>query len=98
MPSKKRLDYKGIPCAEGGEIALSIYPPGNWFDYPTFVCFVGGSGVGQAKTLKLAERILLRKAKEYLQSKIDSMLREAIHYQGELANLKLDKKKEIEIP
>lgn len=61
---REPIEYEPIPEVSGsGHIALTIRPPGTWFDSVDFVVFVGGCGVGHAKTLRAAEELLLQHAR-----------------------------------
>jgi hypothetical protein len=87
--SAKARHYKPIPCIGGGHITLSIWPPGSFLESGKYCVMVGGCGCGAAKTLKEAERLLLQRATECLESRILDASRVAQHYQRQRDELKL---------
>lgn len=76
----KSIDYAPIPQPEGGRISLSIKPPATWFGNEDFIVFVGGCGIGRARTLIAARKILLDAAKQSLESLIEKHQKAADHY------------------
>ena len=82
--SDESIEYVGIPGEDGkGVTMLSIYPPGTWFDSKDYHVFVGGSGWGSRPTLKEAEALLLKCAKEYCTQMIRDAERQLGHYLAE---------------
>lgn len=58
--SKKEIDFEPVVGLGDSRIALSIRPPGTWFDSPLFHVFVGGCGRGKHRTLASAKNALLK--------------------------------------
>lgn len=84
---EKRITFKPIPGHAGGEIHLEIYPPGTWFNDPSYVCFVGGGGVGHRPTLPAAKKFLLSSARNILHRRVTELEDAAEHYRRELKKL-----------
>lgn len=80
------IEYRPIPGMTG-IVALSIREPGEWFGRSGYVPFIGGSGIGEAKTEEQARRLLLSAAKDHCrrQIKIAELTRE--HYMKQLEYL-----------
>ena len=81
--------YDSIKFDNGGEISLSIYPPGEWQGSKEYHVFVGGCGVGTAVTLKEAEKLLAEAVRLDLQYRIDAALDEAFSCHQVKRNFKL---------
>ncbi len=85
---KTEIRFKPIPCQrKGSHIALSIYPPGTWFENRDYKVFVGGCGFGEARTLPKAKELLLRCAREQLEKYIAEGEAQAAFYRKQLAGL-----------
>lgn len=79
--SKTRINFAPIPARHGkGYVALSIYPPGTWFDNTKYKVFVGGSCVGERDTLALATKYLLASAIAYCDRIVADARSTANHY------------------
>lgn len=88
---KQEINYPPIPGPKrngesDGYIALSIYPPGTWFNSPDYKVFVGGCGVGTAKTLSAARKLLVQRAKESLLRRIDNHEKLVVEYKQMLSD------------
>jgi hypothetical protein len=85
---EQRIEYEPIQNPSGeGYIALSIYPPGTWFDETCWMVFVGGSGVAKAASLEEAERELLWRGLEACDRRMGYAQRLIDHYRTERAEL-----------
>lgn len=80
---RKELKFKAIPGASGGIICLGIDSHDDGYMH----VFVGGCGVGRAKTVPAAKKMLLDRAKATCERHIKASLRIARHYRGELRRL-----------
>jgi hypothetical protein len=89
VSKKGEIAYKPI-ATEQGHAALSIRPPGTWFDNTGYVVFVGGLGVGEHKDLHGAEKLLLEAAKRYCHRRIADAEHTIAHYTVQLQRLKGD--------
>lgn len=87
MSKDRSLYYRSIPSVENGYAVLSITKPDQWFDSPDYVVFVGGCGVGHAKTLKIAKALLLEHAEAYCERQIRDSYQQLAHYERELQRL-----------
>lgn len=76
-----------IEYEEVGGIALTIRPPGSWFDSKDFVVFVNGCGVGRRKTLGAAEKLLLAEATRRTSESLDAARRDVLYYTRECNDL-----------
>lgn len=92
MMKTEEKSYRPIPAVTPPCFtALSIKPPGSWFDDTRYVIFVGGSGIARADTEEEAEALLLDGAKRYCRRRIEAARREAEHYELQLAILDRDR-------
>jgi hypothetical protein len=81
------IEFKPIQGHKMGQVALTIYPPGGFFDSTHYTVFVGGSGVSRAKTLKEAKALLLQFAKAKCVSRVREAAEEQAHYARQLKAL-----------
>ena len=82
--TKARLEYRSIPGYKGGELALTICPPGTWNDNSQYLIFVGGCSVGKASNEAEAEAILNSQLVRELQFRITNAQALVRHYVQEL--------------
>ena len=88
--SERALDFGYIPDWHGdGRVHLTIYPPGTFFGRAGYSVHVGGSGVGQRRTLRAARKLLAEAAKTYCQRRVDEAERIAAHYTAQRGALLL---------
>lgn len=87
MKKQRRIAFRPIPQRGAGQLCLSIYPPGMWFDDPGFVVFLGGCGHGSVPTLSEAKTKLLEHAKDWCKRAISEAEKEIKHYQKQLKKL-----------
>jgi hypothetical protein len=83
---KDRIEFKPMKQKSGGEVALSIYPPGKFINNKGYHVFVGGCGVGEKSTLEEAKELLLQKAISYCERRMD----QAAEIIDEYSNHKID--------
>ncbi len=75
------IEFNPIPSITGkGYTALTIYPPGEWFDSKEYNPFVGGGGIGSAATLEEAKEYLLQYAIGYCERQIKEAENIIAHY------------------
>lgn len=77
------IRFKPIKGFIGGHIALTIYPPGTWFQNKKFKVFVGGGGLGDRATLKTAKDYLHAMAIRECDRAIDEAQKKIEHYKRE---------------
>ena len=83
----KHYMFNPIPGVKTGLTHLSIHPPGSFMDNVDYMVFVGGCGVGHAKTLEKAKSLLLTMAKVYCSWQVEDSERVTGHYKKQLAQL-----------
>ena len=87
----KKIEYVPIPCEGGrGYVALSIYPPGTFFNNKGFAVFVGGCGYGEELTLGEAEKYLYECALEDCRRQVINAQAAALYWGERTALLERD--------
>lgn len=68
---KDKIEFKSIKQKGGGQVCLTIYPPGKFIRNKGYAVFVGGSGQGERPTLEGAKELLLQRAIAYCERRMD---------------------------
>ena len=88
--SRAKIHYRSIPDSGGGQVCLTIYPPGTFMSNTGFAVFVGGSGRGERKTLQAAKTYLLECAIELCDRRVNAAQSTLVHYAAQAKRLRAD--------
>lgn len=84
--------FKSIPNPSKGSICLMIHSPDSFFGHGEYCVMIGGDGVGRAKTLGEAKKLLKKRIAEDLERRIKDAEATAQHYRKQLFTFSLEEK------
>ena len=94
----KDIEFQPIRGEHVGYVALSIRPPGTWFNNKGYKVFRGGCGLGEQHTLPLAKAALLKAAIGECDERIAAAKKTIAHYTAEKAKLETVGLSEVRSP